>query len=360
MSNIILAVVFLVLSLGGLVVRKTYFRLTARELKRRAERHDASARTLYRAVAYGNSLRGLLWLYIGLTAAAGVVLLARDTQIWISLLIIAPLLWIAFSLIPSTRTTRFGTWLTVLVTPGIAWLLNYLHPLLSRSADVVERRKAPAHTRIYEREDLIKLLERQQKQEDNQLTQEEVDIAMRALTFNDYRVADVMAPRTKIKTVLASDTVGPILINDIHESGQKQALVREKAKGPFVGFLPFNHLGIDSKGKVRDLMQPTVYYVHENDGLGEALHAFFVTNNPLFVVVNSAEEYVGVIGVEAVLRQLVGHIPGDSFDQFADPAAVASRYQASRGAEPDDTIHDLDEARSEEETPVKTDEEVVK
>lgn len=331
MDNIIYASISLLLSLGGVVVRKTYFRLPVRELKRRAEHGDVNARKLYRAVAYGNSLRTLLWLYIGLTAAAGFILLAREVHVWISLFIIGPLLWIAFSLIPASRTTMFGTRLALIVTPPLAWVLNYLHPFLSRGAEVVKDRYAvPSHTKLFEKDDLVRLLKQQQKQEDSRFTKEELEIALRALAFETRFVADIMTPRKKIKTVLASDNVGPVLINEIHESGQQQVLVRETSKGPFVGSLTFNQLGLHSKGKVSDVMQQTVYYVHENDTLGEALHAFFATNHPVFIVVNSAEEFVGVIAVEDVVRELVGHLPGDDFDQYADAAAVAARHSAVR------------------------------
>lgn len=355
MRNIIFAAVLLLLSLGGVVIRKTYFRLPVRELKRRAERHDAAARTLYRAVAYGSSLRGLLWLFIGVTAAGGLILLTREITVWASLLIVGPLLWIVFSLIPASRTTRFGMWLTVLVTPFIAWLLNYLHPLLNRGADRVQRRyTAPDHTKLFEREDLVRLIDRQQHQEDSRFTQEELEIASRALSFDDHRVSDVMTPRKKIKVVLAGDTLGPILINEVHETGEEQALVRETAKGPFIGSLRFSQLGIESKGKVRDIMVPNVYYVHEADSLGEALHAFFVTNHPVFVVVNTSEEYVGIITVEHILRVLLGHLPGDDFGQYADLEAVAARHTRIRKAkEPEEPEDNSDE------TPVKTDEEVV-
>lgn len=381
MRNIVYAVIFLLLSMGGVVVRKTYFRLPLRELKRRAEHDDPDARTMYKAVAYGNTLRGLLWLYIGLTAAAGLVLLAREVHVWVSLLIIGPLLWIAFSLIPASRITGFGTWLTVQVTPFVAWLLNYAHPLLNRGADVVEARyTVTAHTQLFERDDLVRLLERQRNQTDSRFTDEELEIAIRALSFDDHLVADVMVPRKKIKTVLAGDTVGPILIDELHKSGQARALVREKAKGPFVGSLSFSSLSIESKGRVSDVMDPKAYYVHENDTLGEALHAFFVTNHPVFVVINSSEEYVGMISVEDILNQLVGHVPGDDFDQYADPEAVAARHPAvrRRHAGHDETAKpeksDSDEhGRSKDkpepedepaqepdaETPVKTDDEVI-
>jgi CBS domain containing-hemolysin-like protein len=334
-------------------VRKAYFRLPLRELKRRAERHDKTAGTLYRAVAYGNSLRGLFWLYIGLMSAAGLILLARELSIWVSLLIVGPLLWIAFSLIPASRTTVLGTWLAKAVTPPIAWLLNYLHPALSRGADTVERRyTVPDHTRLYERDDLIRLLERQRNQEDSRFTDEELEIAIRALSFDDHLVADVMTPRRRIKTVKPGDTVGPVLIDELHKNGQEQVLVRETSKGPFIGSLRLSQLGIRSEGKVGDLMTPTVYYVHENDTLGEALHAFFATNHPVFVVVNSSEEYVGVISAEDIIRQLVGHVPGDEFDQYSDPEAVAARHPAVR-RKPGHS------AKDEDDTPVKTDEEVV-
>lgn len=334
MTNIIIAIVLLLLALGGVVVRKTYFALPVRELKRRAERHEALAATLYQAVSYGNSLRGLLWLYIGLTTAGSLVLLARELPVWASLLVVVPLLWLAFSLLPASRTSGLGARLAAMVTPPIAWLLNYLHPALSRGAAVVERRYTmPAHTKIFEREDLLKLIEQQQEQPDNRLSAEELEIARRALSFDEHAVGDILTPRKQIKTIKAEDILGPILIDELHQSSQDYVLVRDGTKGPFVGTLRIQQLGLQTTGLVRDAMDDTVYYLHESDRLSEALHAFFVTNHPLFVVVNSAEEYVGIITVEDILRQLLGHMPGDDFDQYADLTAVAARHQKRQQTE---------------------------
>ena len=345
MTNLLVALIALLLALAGIAARKTYFALPLSELKRRAGKHEQPAEQLYRAAAYGSSLRTLLWLYIGLTSAVALVLLARQLPIWASLLIVGPLLWIAFSLLPATRTTKFGVRLTIFVTPIAVWFLNYLHPKLSRGAQLVESRYTkPAHTGLFEREDFIKLLERQKQQPDNRLTEEELEIAKRALSFDDYKVGDIITGRKKVKVLLAGDTVGPILIDEVHKSGQPFALVRASAKGDFVGSLALQQLNLESSGRVRDIMRPTVYYLHEDDTLGQALHAFFETNYPLFVVLNSAEEYVGVLTIAEVLKQLLGHMPGDEFDQYADPAAVAARHHVAPPAD---------------ETPVKTDDEVV-
>ncbi len=342
MTNLIFALALLVLALGGIVVRKTYFALPLRELKRQAERHNPLAASIYRVVAYGNSLRGLLWLFIGVTSAGCLVLLARQLPVWVSLLVVGPLLWIAFSLLPASRTTKLGNRLATIVTPSIAWLLNYLHPLLSRGADVVEKRYLPGkHTGLFERDDLLHLIDKQQHQSDSRVTPDELEIARRALSFGEYTIGDVLTPRREIKVVMADATVGPILIDELHQGGQPYVLVRDGPKGPFVGTLAFKNLDLQSTGKVSDIMDDTVYYVHESDPLSEALHVFFSTNHPLFIVVNSFEEYLGIITIENILRELLGHVPGDDFDQYADITAVAARHprvKKSKKPEPDETI----------------------
>lgn len=350
--DLVLAVILLILALAGVVVRKTYFYLPIHELKRQAQHHDPVATKLYRAVAFGSSLRGLLWLYIGLTSAASFVLLAWALHMWVSLLIVGPLLWITFSFLPASRITKLGTRLTMLVTPPIVWLLNYLHPVLSRSAHVVEKRyTASDHTRLFERDDLLDLIARQQDQADNRLTHEELEIAKRALSFNDHKVSDVLTPRKQVKTVLADDVVGPVLIDELHKNQQDFVLVRESAKGAIIGTLEYDKLGLQSTGTVRDFMEATVYYVHENDSLSEALHAFFTTNYPMFVVINGFEEFLGIITVETMIRQLLVHVPGDDFDQYTDASAVAIRHQKIKKA--DEPSNDSDE------TPVKTNDEVI-
>ena len=342
------ALILLVLALGGVVIRKTYFALPLRELKRRAAKNEQPAVQLYRAAAYGNSLKALLWLYIGLTSAAALVLLARILPVWASLLIVGPLLWIVFSLLPATRTTRFGIFLTRLVTPPLAWLLNYLHPSLDRGAEAVGRRySANTHTGLYERDDLLDLIKRQSQQADNRLTAEELAIIEHVLMLNDQSVGDAMTAGKQVKTVLADDTIGPILIDELHKSGQAFALVRETRKGDFVGALAFRQLGLESQGRVRDVMNGHLHYLHEEDSLGQALHAFVATNQPLFLVINNAGEYVGILTITGLLQQVLGRIPGDDFDQYTDPAAVASRHTQPPDTEP------------EPETPVKTEEEVV-
>jgi CBS domain containing-hemolysin-like protein len=338
MTNLILAVLFIGLALLGTVLRKTYYQIPLHELKRRAEKRDLTAEKLYRAAAYGDSLRGLLWLFIALTSAIGFVLLARElSAIWLSVTIIVVLLWIAFSWLPASKLSKLSIKITSIFTPLITRLLNYLHPILSRSVGVAQKRySAPAHTGIFERDDLIELIEKQQVQADSRLTDEELEIVKSALTFNEHTVSEIIIPRKQIKTVLATDTVGPVLIDELHKTGQPFVLVKDKRGGMVIGSLELAELGIHSTGTVADHMDAKVYYLHEQDSLSEALHAFYVTNHPMFIVVNNFEEYLGIVTVESILNQLLGHIPGDDFDLYGDVKAIAERHNKPEPTETDD------------------------
>lgn len=329
MTGFLLSLLFLAISLGTVIIRKTYYQLPLKELKRKAERHDTLASKIYPAVAYGTSLRVLLWIVIGFSGAAGFVLLARAASPLFSIFVVAVLLFAAFSWLPATRVSAVATKLTLAVTPSIVWVLNYVHPLISRGdAKVRKRYAAHPHTGLFERGDVLELIQQQQRQADNRLSDEELSIVEHALSFGDYKVSDIFIPRAGIKTIKASETVGPILIDEMHQSGQSFILVMDKPKGMIVGSLPIHKLGIHSEGLVSDHMNAVVYYLHEDDSLRSALHAFFVTNCPLFVVINSFEEYVGIITVESITKQLLGHIPGDDFEQYTDVTAVAARHNS--------------------------------
>lgn len=327
MNDLIAAAILLVLAMVGVVIRKTYYYVPLHELKRQAERHDAVAEKLYRAVAYGDSLRGLMWLFIAVTSACGIVLLARVAPLWLSVLAVVALLWIAFSWLPASKPGSAGSKLTALVTPLVSWLLNYLDPILGRGVRLAQKRySGPKHTGIFERDDLLQFLEQQHDQPDSRLTDEELEIIRRAVTFSKHTIGEILISRKELKTVLAEETVGPVLIDELHKAGQEFVLVKDSPRGMVIGSLDVASLGIKSSGKVKDLMSSKVYYLHEQDSLSEALHAFYSTNHPVFIVVNNFEEFLGIVTVESILQQLLGHIPGDDFEEYANVTAVAARH----------------------------------
>ena len=345
MTNIILSIIFLAIAMSAVVIRKTYMHLPAKELKRRAKNQDLHSVQAYKAVAYGNSLWGLLWGVIIIFSAIGFVLLAQKIPALISIIIVAALLWVAFSWLPSSRVSDIGESLTRLVNPTIVWLLGYLDPLFKKISSVTSNWSSKQiHTGLFERSDLLDLIDAQQHQHDSRFSDEELEIAKRALKFDDHIVGDVMTPKKRVKIISPNAVIGPILVDELHNNAVKNVLVRDSAKGPLLGFIDYTRLDLQRAGKIKDFMETTIYYIHEKDVLSTALQAFYRTNHPVLVVVNDHQDLLGILTVDNILAQLLGHIPGEEFDEYSNIEAVATKHQ------------NIPSPDLEEQTPVNTEE----
>jgi CBS domain containing-hemolysin-like protein len=310
----------------SITLMKAYTHVPAKELKRRARAGDVTANALYKAAAYGHSLRALLWFFIGLFAASFFVLLVHSTSSWVAVLGSAALLWFGFAWLPNSEVSSFGNVLAKLFTPPLVWLVRQLQPMLSGPVLFIHNhRHIRIHTGIYEKADLVELLKQQKKQADNRISKEELTIASNALQFGDKLVRDVMVPRRMAKTVAAGDTIGPLLMDELHKSGHSRFPVYQDKKDNIVGILHARDLmDANGGGRVSSVMKKGVYYVKEDKPLGHVLDAFLKTKNHLFIVVNNFEEVAGIITIEDILEQILGKPILDEFDTYENLRAVAT------------------------------------
>ncbi|RTK95146.1 CBS domain-containing protein [Candidatus Saccharibacteria bacterium] len=333
MITFIFALLLAALTIASVSLQKTYSHVPIKELKRRARKGDELANGLYRAVAYGASLEVLLWVIIALSAAGFTVVLAAALPDWLAIFGCAGVLWLAFAWLPSTRVTEISQKAAQQAAPSLAWIMAKSYPVLSRVAAFVQKhRRFTVHSGIYQKEDLVELLDRQQQQPDNRMTAYELGIVKSALTFSDKLIRDVMTPRRVVKTVKQTDAVGPVLMTELHKTGfSRFPVVGDKAEH-IVGTLFLRDLvNVKGGGTVKDHMKKSVYYVNEEKPLQHALQAFLKTKHHLFVVVNGFEEVVGIITIEDVLEQVVGKQIVDEFDKYEDLRAVAA-LQAKQDA----------------------------
>jgi CBS domain containing-hemolysin-like protein len=328
MLEFVIAVIFLALALVALVLRKTYFYLPKAELQRQAANHDPLAATLWRAVAYGPSLVLLLWFVIGASAGIGFVLFAKIAPAYLGFLVIALALWLGFAWMPSTRLTSIGAHLAVWLTPAVVWITSLTEPLTSRLAHFLGRFSLGPHTGVYEKEDLVHLIQQQKNQPDNRVSEETLSLVERALHFDTYTVHDVVVPRAKVRTVALSDPIGPITMDELHATGYTRFPVVADDANTIVGTLYLRDI-VDSRrgGTVETYADSHVFYVHEQDSLSEALHAFRVAKQQVLVVVNAFEEYVGIITISDVLSKLLSFSGNAAFNSHDDKHAVAKKHE---------------------------------
>jgi len=332
MLSFIVAIVLLLLALIALTLRKTYYYVPEAELKRQARGGDALAKTLYRAVAYGTNLRLLLWVLIGLFAALGLVLFVRIAPVVFGLVVVALVLLLGFAWMPRTRLTRYGARLAVWSTPVIVWLLGWLNPVLSRFATWWHKRyPTQAHTGLYERSDLLQLIAQQKAQADNRIPTEILDLMTNALQFDSRKVRDLIVPRAEVKGVGKDDAVGPILLDELHATSFSRFPVFGASSDDIIGTLQL--LSLDEAkagGYVHDFMDSKLAYAHEADTLAEALRVIYQTKQQMLIVINSFDEYVGIITLEDLLQALIGKPALEEFANHHDRTAVVGKHPKTK------------------------------
>jgi CBS domain containing-hemolysin-like protein len=325
--QVLTPIILAMLTLFVISLQRTYSRIPAKELKYRARQGDALAAAFHKASVYGPSLRVLLWILIGLSAGAFFVYVGRFLPLWAALPASALLIWLGFIWIPSGEATSISQAVASHVAPLLAKILYYLHPIIERIRQIALRlKRVRVHTGLYEKADLLDLIDEQFEQTDNRIAAAELEIAHGALTFGDKLVGDVMTPRRAVKMVAAEDDLGPVIMTELHESGHSRFPVFEGKEDTIIGTLFLRDLvKRRSGGKVRNVMKKTALYLHEEQTLYDALQAILKTHHHLFIVVNSFEEYVGIITIEDVLEQIVGQAIVDEFDEYDNLRAVAAR-----------------------------------
>lgn len=315
------------LTLLAVSLQRTYDHVPIKELKRRTRGGDELAGALVKAVNYGHSLRAVLWFLIGLSAAGFFLAVTNTAPLWFALIASVTVIWLGFVWIPAARVTFIGEKLAAWCAPVFAHMLMYLHPVIDWVIRFIRRhRPLRVHTGLYDRQDLIDLLQQQQIQPDNRVDRAELSIALHALTFGDDVVAEHMTPKRIVKAVSADEPLGPIIMDELHGSGFSRFPVYEDKKDNIVGTLHLRDLvHATHGGTVERLMKKGVAFIHEDQSLHDALQAILKTHRQLFIVVNSLEEYVGIITIEDILETILGSPITDEFDQYEDLHAVAAR-----------------------------------
>jgi CBS domain containing-hemolysin-like protein len=174
---------------------------------------------------------------------------------------------------------------------------------------------------LYEKEDLVEFLKNQARQADNRITQSDLRTANYALAFADKTVGQIMTPKNKIKWVAGSDPIGPMVMDELHKSGQTRfPVVKEASKSAnpdVIGVLYLNDLldKLETNGRIRDIMHSGVSYINEAQTLNEAAETFLKSGQLLLVVLNNFDEVAGTISLEDVLGQVFGKKITEDSDQ---------------------------------------------
>lgn len=212
----------------------------------------------------------------------------------------------SFAWLPKTRASGLSRRLAAHVTPVVVFLLNYLHPIFKKLDKLPKGSKKPTnHSGLYDRQDLIDLINNQKQQADNRIRLEDLELVKRGLKLADKTVADYCQNWSKIQHVKSDESVGPVLLNDLHKSGQQFVpVVDVNEPKQVVGLINLASIDISSNARLADLMSRTVHYLNEADSLEDALAAMTDTSQPAYMVRDKKDRLFGMITLKDVMGQL--------------------------------------------------------
>lgn len=130
-----------------------------------------------------------------------------------------------------------------------------------------------------------------------------------AINFDQRKVGEIMTPRGMIKSISNTEFLGPLVLSELHDQGYSRLPVIKEDVDHVVGILYLRDM-LTLKGKnsatADKLMDPKVFYIHQDQTLDHALAAFIKSRHHLFIVINELRETVGLLTLEDVVEALIG------------------------------------------------------
>ena len=169
------------------------------------------------------------------------------------------------------------------------------------------------------------------------LSHRERQLLGHVLAFNDKKVRDVMTPRSVIRTVNRAEFLGPLVLDELHNTGHGRLPVIDGDIDHVVGILHLRDLlSLENKKSAiaEALMEKKVFYVNEDTALYSALASFIRHHHHLFIVVNNQRETVGLLTLEDVIEALIGEAIVDEDDQNTDMRKKAAQKAGENNNSP--------------------------
>lgn len=322
--QIILIIVIFSLTVYEILLARSFEYMTVSELKRQARAGNKDALAVYPVRAYGMQLWIFLWANIGFLTCS-LILLSHSLigSLW-TLVVNIPLIVLIHAILPWTKRPKPNLHTAAIVSPYLEKVLKFLFPFLSRIEKWIGKWIQPEPILLIQSKDELLEILRHNAEEFDHVSKDELKIAENALVFGDKQIGDYMTPLNSINFISQEESLTPVVLGELHDSGHSRFPVFQGSNQNIVGTLFIKDaLRVKTAKTVAQIMRPDVYFINELQNLDHALQAFIKTKHHMFIVVNEFEDVVGVLSIEDVIEQILGKKIEDEFDKFDDLRQVA-------------------------------------
>lgn len=287
-----------------------------------ARKGDKVSKKIYPLKARGSAVQLTIELLRAVFVSATLVTMASIFGGILAWILGSVILFLVFVVLGELYLRPVGTWLLYQLSDFLLRAAYFLKPITMPLGRTFDRffEEIPVTLTRAEIDQMVNMVQ----PADTDLSNNELRIVKHALQFGNKAVHDVMTPRSVISSVVETDIISPVLLDELHKSGHSRFPVFSEDKESVVGILYIKDLlEIREKTMVKDVMHKPVHYVNEERELDHVLQAFIRTKQHIFIVVNAFAEITGLITIEDIVEQVLGKPIIDEFDKYDSMRDVA-------------------------------------
>lgn len=303
--TIVLYIVLSVLLLAMLIVLSVDLEepeVSQFELKRRVKANNKLAQLNLDRIKFQSELLSLRLVSIIVMAIFQVTILIALFD-WLTGLVLSLIL--LFILINLSRFSPIKKSSKVLYLKVETKLINFI----KSRPNVVRlfRLNLPTHTDkpISSREELSHVLARAK----SILSTEERSLITNGLVLDDQSISTMMIVRDKIPTIKHNEVLGPLVLNDLHKTGERLFLVINKDLDHVLGILDISDQlvigGQTETKKASDVMDRTLVKIAGADSIKQVLLGLIDARAQVAVVTND-QTTIGVVYLHDIVNRLFG------------------------------------------------------
>lgn len=138
------------------------------------------------------------------------------------------------------------------------------------------------------------------------------------INFTTQNASDIMQPKSEIESIDQNETLGPLVLDQLHKTGQASFPVTSGSIDKIVGILSIEDMVSlkDKKShKVAAVMNSSVHRVNQQQPAEEILADFLQQPSRLFIVVDDKNKTVGTISLSNIVKAMLGRDIDDEADQ---------------------------------------------
>ena len=273
--------------------------LTDFELKRRTDEGDNRAESILLKKQLTPAFNFVLKCSLAIFSIILVLILSEMTTSVRAFLFGLGLILFAATLSSFKMSKKIAKDLFRKIEPYIIRTYNKLPNKLKRK--ILREGKQKTIQTFYSKGELLYLIEKSPKIMD---VYEENWLA-KIFSLSDKKVTDVMIPKSNLKLVHQTDFLGPLLIDEMHKTGQSIFVVTEKTEEKVEGTLALEKVSnLDNKTSqiAKNIMKREFFVLSSDLSALESLQQMLLENQK-FAVVQDGDEFLGTLSLSDFYSQ---------------------------------------------------------